>query len=130
MNRDYYTYDNIRASVCDGAALLFLTDYGINKYGKIAFINLCDEGNEISAGEPFGDCEAAKGVFDLISPVSGEVVRVNDEVLNDINLLTEKTFLAEIKISEIADNLLNYDDYIKYTKTKEAMFQSPRNRKI
>ncbi|MBR4767045.1 MAG: glycine cleavage system protein H [Clostridia bacterium] len=130
MNRDFYTYDNIRASVGEGAALLFLTDYGIEKYGKIGFINLCDEGDEISIDEPFGDCEAAKGVFDLISPVSGEVVRVNDEILNDINLLTGEAFLVEIRISEIAENLLNHDEYIKYTKAKAARFQPPRDRKI
>ena len=93
-------------------------------------VNLCDEGDEIRAGEQFGDCEAAKGVFDLISPVGGVVVRVNDSVLNDVNLLTEKEFLVEIRISNIADNLLNYEDYIKYTQTKEARFQPPRGRKI
>ena len=130
MKQFFYTYDNIRASVSDGAALLFLTDYGINKYGKIGFVNLCDEGDEISIGEPFGDCEAAKGVFDLISPVSGEVVRVNDEVLNDVDALTEEKYLVEIRIAEIAENLMKYDEYTEYTKTKEAMFQSPRNRKI
>ena len=130
MEQVFYTYNNIRASVTDGAALLFLTKYGISKYGKISVINLCDEGDEIRAGEQFGDGEAAKGVFDLISPVGGVVVRVNDSVLNDVNLLTEKEFLVEIRISNIADNLLNYGDYIKYTQTKEARFQPPRGRKI
>ena len=105
MKHDFYTYDNIRASVGNDTALLFLTDFGINKYGRIGFINLCDEGDEIHIGEPFGDCEAAKGVFDLISPVEGEIVRVNDDILNAV-------------------------EYIKYTKTREAQFSPPRERII
>ena len=130
MKHDFYTYDNIRASVGNDTALLFLTDFGINKYGRIGFVNLCDEGDEIHIGEPFGDCEAAKGVFDLISPVEGEIVRVNDDVLNAVDTLSEETFLVEIKLKSIAENLPGYDEYIKYTKTREAQFSPPRERII
>ena len=130
MEQSFYTSDNIRANVGNGVALLFLTGFGIDKFGKISFINLCDEGDEIGIGEAFGDCEAAKGVFDLISPAEGVVLRVNDSILENPSSLTEETFLAEIKLNGIAANLMDYDGYKKYISTQEAKYQSPRNRKV
>lgn len=130
MKKEFYTYDNIRASVENGAALLFLTDFGISKYGKISFINLCDEGDEIHAGAPFGDCEAAKGVFDLISPVDGRVIEVNDAVLAKPDSLTANDFLIKTALTAEADNALSYDEYESYIKTAPARFQSPRERSV
>ena len=130
MKKEFYTYDNIRASVENGVALLFLTDFGISKYGKISFINLCDEGDEIHTGEPFGDCEAAKGVFDLISPVEGRVIEVNDAVLAEPDSLTANDFLIKTALTAEADNALSYDEYESYIKTAPARFQSPRERSV
>ena len=130
MKQEFYTYDNIRASVENGAALLFLTDFGTGKYGKINFINLCDEGDEICVGEAFGDCEAAKGVFDLLSPVEGTVAEVNASVLDSPEKLTGNDFLVKIVLSAEAACFLSAEEYEKYIRTDKAKYQSPRNRKV
>ena len=72
-----------------------ITDYLRNRICRNFIINLCDEDDEIRAGEIMGDVESCD-FFDIIAPVSGRVLCVNDEVLENPQLLLEKNlWLAE-----------------------------------
>ena len=72
-----------------------ITDYLRNRICRNFIINLCDEDDEIRAGEIMGDVESCD-FFDIIAPVSGTVLRVNDDVLmNPQLLLNENVWLAE-----------------------------------
>ena len=66
-----------------GTLLLGITDHAQEKLGNIMFLNLPDVGTVLAKDEKFGDVESIKTVSDLLSPVDGEVVRINEELADE-----------------------------------------------
>ena len=60
-----------------------LSDFAQDELGDIVFVNLPQEGDSVSVGEAFSDVESVKAVSDVLSPISGTVVAVNEELLDD-----------------------------------------------
>lgn len=81
-----------------------ITDYAQDALGDVVFVNLPEVGDEVVAGESFGDVESVKAVSDLISPVSGVVLEVNEELLDAPELLNSDPYGAWIiKVGDITD---------------------------
>lgn len=79
----------------DGAvSVVGLTDFAQDSLGDIVFVNLPQPGDPVTAGEPFGDVESVKAVSDVISPVSGVVKAVNEELLDNPALVNEDPYGA------------------------------------
>lgn len=88
-----------------------ITDCLRNRICRNFIINLCDEDDEIRAGEIMGDVESCD-FFDIIAPVSGTVLRVNDDVLmNPQLLLNENVWLAEFTDVSYTKSLMSEDEY-------------------
>ena len=66
--------------VVSGVATVGISDFAQDALGDVVFVNLPAIGDEVVAGESFGDVESVKAVSDLICPVSGIVCAVNDEL--------------------------------------------------
>lgn len=66
-----------------GAYVIGLSDFAQDELGDIVFVNLPQEGDSVSVGEAFSDVESVKAVSDVLSPVSGTVVAVNEELMDD-----------------------------------------------
>ena len=66
----------------DGVTVVGISDFAQNALGDVVFVNLPAEGDSVAAGEAFGDVESVKAVSDLVSPVTGTVSAVNEEMLN------------------------------------------------
>ena len=64
-----------------------ITDYAQSELGDIVFLELPDVGTQVVLGEPYGTVEAVKTGAELISPVSGKVVEVNDQLQEDASLV-------------------------------------------
>ena len=64
----------------DGVAVIGISDFAQDALGDVVFINLPAVGDTVTAGESFGDVESVKAVSDLISPVTGVVCAVNEEL--------------------------------------------------
>ena len=64
----------------DGIAVIGISDFAQDALGDVVFINLPAVGDTVTAGESFGDVESVKAVSDLISPVTGVVCAVNEEL--------------------------------------------------
>ena len=64
----------------DGVAVIGISDFAQDALGDVVFVNLPAVGDEVIAGETFGDVESVKAVSDLICPVTGVVCAVNDEL--------------------------------------------------
>ncbi|MGE4276780.1 MAG: glycine cleavage system protein H, partial [Lawsonibacter sp.] len=77
-----------------------ISDFAQNALGDVVFINLPQEGDSVSAGEVFGDVESVKAVSDLISPVSGTVCAVNEELLDAPEKLNADPYGAWIMKAE------------------------------
>lgn len=61
-------------------AIIGISDFAQDALGDVVFINLPEEGDTVTAGESLGDVESVKAVSDIICPVSGTVVAVNEDV--------------------------------------------------
>ena len=64
----------------DGVAVIGVTDFAQAEMGDITYVDMPDVDDEVEAGEEFGALESVKAASDLISPVSGKVVAVNEEL--------------------------------------------------
>lgn len=98
----------------DGIALIGITDFAQDALGDVVFINLPEAGDEVLAGESFGDVESVKAVSDLLSPVSGIVCAVNEELMDAPEMLNSDPYGAWIiKVEQVTDReeLLDADDY-------------------
>ena len=85
-----------------GVYTVGLTDFAQHSLGDIVFVNLPQEGDPVSAGEAFGDVESVKAVSDVISPVSGVVKAVNEELLDNPALVNEDPYDAWlIQVEEV-----------------------------
>lgn len=106
------THEWIKAE--DGVAVVGISDFAQDALGDVVFVNLPAVGDEVTAGESFGDVESVKAVSDLICPVSGVVCAVNEELEDSPELLNEDPYGAWIiKVENITaeEELLTADAY-------------------
>lgn len=88
----------------DGVATVGISDYAQDALGDVVFVNLPAVGDEVTAGETFGDVESVKAVSDLISPVTGVVCEVNEELEDSPEKLNEDPYGAWIiKVENVTD---------------------------
>ena len=81
-----------------------ITDFAQEALGDVVFIGLPQVGDAVTAGESFGDVESVKAVSDLISPVTGVIVAVNEELDASPEMLNEDPYTNWIiKVEEITD---------------------------
>lgn len=88
----------------DGVAVIGISDFAQDALGDVVFINLPAVGDEVTAGESFGDVESVKAVSDLISPVTGVVCAVNEELEDSPENLNSDPYGAWIiKVENVTD---------------------------
>jgi glycine cleavage system H protein len=75
-----YTKDHEWIKIEDDIAIVGITDFAQSALGDIVFVELPEEGRELTPGETFGVVESIKSVSDLYSPVSGSVISKNSEL--------------------------------------------------
>lgn len=103
-----------------GEYLVGITDYAQAELGDLVFINLPEVGDAVTMGEPFSDVESVKAVSDVLSPLSGTVSAVNEEVLDAPESMNAKPYEAWlIKVKDVSDKeeLLTADEYEAFLKT-------------
>ena len=91
-----------------------LTDFAQNAMGDLVFVNLPEAGEPAAAGEALGDVESVKAVSDVVSPVSGEIRAVNEELLDApqlINTAPYDAWLVEITAVTDEEDLLDAEAY-------------------
>ena len=97
-----YTKSHEWLKMEDGVAVVGLTDFAQHSLGGIVFVNLPQPGDPVNTGEAFGDVESVKAVSDVISPVSGTVLEVNEELLDNPALVNEDPYNAWfIKVEQV-----------------------------
>ena len=103
----------------DSVGVVGITDYAQSELGDIVYVELPQIGKQVKQLEPFGTIEAVKAVSDLFSPLSGEVIEVNEKLKDSPDLINKDPYgegwIIKIKISDLSelDNLLSAEDYKK-----------------
>jgi len=83
----FYTNDHIWVLIEDDTATIGITDYGQGELNEIVYVDLSEIGTNVDRGTAFGTMEAMKTVAELIAPVSGEVIEINDTLEADPRLV-------------------------------------------
>ncbi len=101
----------------DGIVTVGITDYAADALGDIVYVSLPEEGQAVTAGEPCGEAESTKSVSDIYSPLSGEVVAVNQGVTEDPATINADPYgegwLYRIRIDDDNPELLDAEAYSK-----------------
>ncbi|GGI00481.1 MULTISPECIES: glycine cleavage system protein GcvH [Mammaliicoccus] len=94
-----------------------ITDFAQSELGDIVFVELPEEGDELTSGDSFGSVESVKTVSELYAPLSGKVVEVNEELEDSPEFVNEssydKAWMVKVELSDKAqlDELLDADAY-------------------
>lgn len=101
-------------------ALIGISDYAQHAIGDITYLDAPEVGDEVSKGEDFGAVESVKAASDLISPVTGEVIEVNEELLDSPELINKDAYsnwIIKVKVSDPSelDGLMDAEAYEKFT---------------
>lgn len=112
-----YSEDHEWVLIDGDVAVVGITDYAQSELGDLVFVNLPEVDDEVEAGETFADVESVKAVSDVLSPVSGTVAEINEELLDAPEKINEAPYDAWfIKVSDFeeADDLMSADEYKTY----------------
>jgi glycine cleavage system H protein len=112
-----FTNDHEWAREEGGVLVIGITDYAQDTLGEIVYIELPSEGDEITKGDPFGAVESTKAVSDLYAPVSGDVMEVNEALLDSPELINADPYgegwMIKVKVYDHGEleDLMSFEDY-------------------
>ncbi len=117
-----YSREHVWVRVDGDLATIGITDYAQENLGEVVSIELPEADSEVEQDEPFGTVESsAKGVVELVSPVSGEVLSVNEDIADDIGIINsdphDTGWLIIVEMSDMEElaELLDakgYNDFV------------------
>lgn len=101
-------------------AVVGVSDFAQKEMGNITYVDMPDVDDEVTAGEDFGALESVKAASDLIAPVSGTVVEVNEALEDEPELINGDAYgswIIKVKMSDTAelDTLMDAAAYAKMT---------------
>jgi glycine cleavage system H protein len=115
-----YTKEHEWINIEDGEATIGISDYAQEALGDITFIELPSAGDEVEQFGEFVSVESVKAASDIFSPMSGEIIAVNEDLNEDPGLINkfpyEKGWIARIRISDSEEksNLMTAEEYGKF----------------
>ncbi|MET7997961.1 glycine cleavage system protein GcvH [Amycolatopsis sp. NPDC005232] len=114
-----YTKEHEWLSVVDGVATVGITAFAAESLGDIVFVQLPAVGATVTAGEVFGEVESTKSVSELYSPVSGEVVEVNETTSDTPEIVNSDPYtegwLLKVRLTGDVPELLDATAYAALT---------------
>lgn len=115
-----YSREHVWVRVEGDIATIGITDHAQEKLGEVLSLDLPEADSYVEWNEPFGSIESAKGVVELISPVSGVVISVNEDITDDIGIInsdphdTGWMIIVEMEDLEELDDLLDVSGYQEF----------------
>jgi glycine cleavage system H protein len=103
-----------------------ITDYAQKELGDVVFVELPQVGSELEAGDELGSIESVKAVSELFSPVSGEVVEVNEALADNPALVNTDAFgdgwMIRVKLSDVTevDELMTAEEYDEFLEKESS----------
>jgi glycine cleavage system H protein len=122
-----YSQEHIWIRVEGNLATIGITDHAQEKLGEIISLDLPEDNSSVERDEPFGRIESAKASVELISPVSGTVISVNEDITDDIGIInsdphdTGWMIVVEMEDPEELDDLLDTSEYQEFVTREEEI---------
>jgi len=114
-----YSADHDWVKVEANKVTIGITDYAQDSLGTIVFVQLPELGSEIKTGEVLSVVESVKAASDVLSPVSGTIVDINQALEENPESLNNEPYESWIAVVELSDNsdldiLLDAEAYAKH----------------
>lgn len=123
LNALTYTAEHEWVALVGDVATVGITDYAADKLGDVVYVDLPAVGSTVTAGEVCGEIESTKSVGELYAPLTGEVIEVNDAVVDDPASVNGDAFgawLVKIQVDPAdVDGLLDRAAYVALTGGEE-----------
>ena len=115
----YYSESHEYVKVDGDFGFVGITDYAQNALGNVVYVDMPEVDDEVTAGEEFGAVESVKAASDLISPVSGTVVEINEALEDQPELVNEDAYanwIIKVELSDKGDldNLMDAAAYEEF----------------
>ena len=115
----YYSESHEYVKVEGDFGFIGITDYAQNALGNVVYVDMPEVDDEVTAGEEFGAVESVKAASDLISPVSGTVVEINEDLEDQPELVNEDAYanwIIKVELSDKGDldNLMDAATYEEF----------------
>lgn len=121
-----YSREHEWVRVDEDLCVLGITEFAQQELGEVVFVELPEVGQLFNANDELGTIESVKAVAEVYTPVAGEVVEVNDAVVDDPELLNEdpqgEGWLVKLRFSSASDlkSLMSAEEYEEFVKSGEA----------
>lgn len=99
----YYSESHEYVKVEGNVGYIGITDYAQHALGNVVYVDLPDVDDEVTAGEEFGAVESVKAASDIISPVSGTIIEVNEALDDEPELLNKdpwENWIIKVELSD------------------------------
>jgi glycine cleavage system H protein len=112
-----YSKDHEWLTIDGDVATIGISDFAQDQLGEVVYVDLPSEGDGLVAGEAFGEIESVKSVSELIAPVSGEVVGVNDSLGDAPETVNQDPhgagWMIRVRVPDDSqiDSMLSADEY-------------------
>ena len=107
LNDRKYSPKHTWAKLDGEYAYIGVTDFAQDQLGEVLYVDVPDVEDELTKDSDFGVIESSKVASELIAPISGEVVEVNDEKLEDepeyVNEAPYDAWICKIKVADMAE---------------------------
>ena len=115
----YYSESHEYVRVEGDFGYIGVTDYAQNALGNVVYVDMPDVDDEVTAGEEFGAVESVKAASDLMSPVTGVVVEVNEALEDQPELINQDAYehwIIKVEISDKSEleNLMDAKAYAAF----------------
>jgi len=120
-----YSSEHTWARIDGSIATVGITDYAQDRLDEIVSVELFPIDSPVEQGEPFGIIESLKVTTELISPVSGEIISVNEDLADDVGILNSDSYdtgwMIAVELRDLGelDNLLDAEAYADYIEANE-----------
>jgi len=125
--RDYlYSREHEWLRIEDDLCVLGITEFAQQELGEVVYVELPEVGQVFDTNDEIGTIESVKAVAEVYTPVAGEIVEINDSVVDDPELLNEdphtEGWLVKVRFSSAADlkSLMSSEQYEEYVKSGDA----------
>lgn len=112
-----YSQDHEWVTMDGDVATIGISDFAQDQLGEVVYVDLPGVGDGLNAGEAFGEIESVKSVSELIAPVSGEVIEVNDALGDAPEIVNSDShgagWMIKVRVADVSvlDALLSAEDY-------------------
>ncbi|MDX1997300.1 MAG: glycine cleavage system protein GcvH [Thermoanaerobaculia bacterium] len=122
-SENLYSREHEWVRIEDDICVLGITEFAQHELGEVVFVELPEMGQAFDTGDEIGTIESVKAVAEVYTPLAGEIVEINEALVDDPELLNEDPhgdgWLVKMRFSSADDlkALMNAEQYEEYVKS-------------